>query len=239
MIMDIYKANEIINSILENRTMFDIVKDFKSIKNLALSIIKDIAEFSDIENKEEFVENMLPKVVIKGLSLAEIEKKYIEKYNYEKLCDALNNVKLFPKKNVKIILHGQEIDLDVFDTGFEYIPTDTILYNEEIITKLKELKEKEKLEQLADILENGVHSIYLDKETKDKINKYLEDKKLKDFKIPAFLNNKINLNNLSDEEQFEIPNILSEKINLSELPDPFIWNTNKGEEEYNSQIRQR
>ena len=65
--MNIIRINEELNNILNDRSEFDVIKDYHSIKNLSASFIEMITIKNDIDEKERksFIEDMLGKVVLK------------------------------------------------------------------------------------------------------------------------------------------------------------------------------
>lgn len=177
--MDINNINNLLNSILSSRTSVDIIKDYESIKKLCLKVLEWYAIDNNISNKEEFINKNLKLINIKGMSLDYIKLRNEELYSDNMVYDNTNQeikyeTKLM-KKKVKLNLNNKEIEIDVYDTGFEYIPAEkNFIFPQEVLDALKELKKKERINALADIFENGIAGIYLDEETKKEINEELE-----------------------------------------------------------------
>ena len=182
--MNINNINKIINDILKDTSKFDIIREFKSIKNLCRSIIEMAVIQAGIEesNKNNLINNLLNQVIIKNESITDLEREFQIRYNksnnYKKLIESLNALKLFPKKKVSLTIDDFNYDIEVYYTKDEYIPTENDLLSQKVLEALKNLKKQEEIERIADLLENGIASIYLDPETKEKVEKELIKRKL-------------------------------------------------------------
>ena len=76
------------------------------------------------------------------------------------------------------MIDGIDYNMEVYDTGDEYLPTENILLPEKVLQALKNLKKQEEIERIADILENGIASIYLDPEIREKVENEIAKRKL-------------------------------------------------------------
>lgn len=177
--MKIDDINKLLNTILGSRTSVVIIKDYENIKKLCLKILEWHVIDNNIPDKERFIDENLKLINIKGMSLDYIKIRNEELYSDNIVYENKNQERKYEtkliKKKVKLNLNNKEIELDVYDTGFEYISADkNIIFSQELLNALKELKNKERISTLADMFENGIASIYLDEETKKEINKEIE-----------------------------------------------------------------
>ena len=181
--MNIIRINEELNNILNDRSEFDIIKDYYSIKNLSASFIEMIAIKNDIDEKERksFIEDMLGKICIKGMYLNDIESKFKEKYNsennYQSKNDKSNILKFFEKRTIKVNVNGIDYELEVYDTGAEYILVEQMMLTDDMLKAINKLNKERRIDRIANIIEQGAYSIYLDEETKKLVEKKLQDKK--------------------------------------------------------------
>ena len=206
---NINDINKIINYILKDRSQFDIIKDYKNINSLCEDIVKMSYSNIDIDKnyKNIIIQKVLNQININGMSLNEIQAKHNERYSntkfYDDLSDILNYLKIFPVKKLKLDIDNEQIDINVFDTGNEYIPAERRIYTEKIMKYLKKLKDEEKIKQLADILTNGIASIYLTPEEKEKILEEIKERnKNNEFEIKNDYSNFNRQEYTKDEENY-------------------------------------
>ena len=187
--MDMYSINTILNEILKDRSKNDIVKDFESIKNLCKSVLENKLDHSNINinDRNNLTDSLLKQIIIKGETFEYLERKFNERNNYKKLNEILNELNFSQRKTVTINIDGINYDIDVFDTGFSYIPIEKHIFSQKLLDELNNLWQQDKIEKIADIIENGPASIHLDFETREKVNEELEKrKKLKENKYNSF-----------------------------------------------------
>lgn len=181
--MNIIRINEELNNILNDRSEFDIIKDYYSIKNLSASFIEMIAIKNDIDEKERksFIEDMLGKICIKGMYLNDIESKFKERYNsennYQSKNDRSNTLKFFEKRTIKVNVNGIDYELEVYDTGAEYILVEQMMLTDDMLKAINKLNKERRIDRISNIIEQGAYGIYLDEETKKLVEKKLQDRK--------------------------------------------------------------
>ena len=192
--MDLSKVEKLIISKIEdkikNLTKFkladDIIKVYPYIEYIILNAIKEIKlNYNILEDDSVIIEHVWKNLKISGISL-EIWKDYWKKNNstteltdFKTIYKLSKKNNLFKEKQVEINIYGLKLNIKVLDTGTIYIPSDEIIVTKELLSELKKLKEKEKIEHLATILEEGFDSIPLTLEERHKVDIEI-DKRVKE-----------------------------------------------------------
>ena len=145
--MDINDINSIANIILKERSEYDIIKDYESIKNLCISLIETgiINSRFDEKNKDTLINDLLNRIMLKGKPLDFFEKKFEERNNNQKLIKVLDELKYLKKETKTINIDGIDYSIDVYNTGFSYIPADNYVYSQRLLDELQKLWEQEKI----------------------------------------------------------------------------------------------
>lgn len=173
----ISKIKQQLKDLIKFKLADEIVKIYPYIEYIIINTINELKIKYEIQESEsEIIEHVWKNIKINGFNLEFWEtnwqncKEVNELTDYKTLYNLCRKNNLFRKKQVKVNIQGLELNINVLDTGKKYIPTDEILITQELINALDELKEKERIEQLANILEEGFESIPLTMEERRKVD---------------------------------------------------------------------